>query len=133
MSGTATLDWHDAGAWALIVTNAVAGAWALAAQRWRRLRGSPLVVAIVLAQLTTVFQAITGTLLIAARRPRAAAPPRALRVHRRDRRRHPLQLPHQPVHARPGALAVRARLPVHHGTGAARARARVAVTRRRRR
>ena len=34
----ATLDWHGALAWALIIVNAVAGAWALAAQRWSMLR-----------------------------------------------------------------------------------------------
>ena len=33
MIASATLDWHAAGAWVLIVTNAVAGAWALAAHR----------------------------------------------------------------------------------------------------
>ena len=36
------IDWHRALAWALIVTNAVAGAWALAGERWPRLRGRPL-------------------------------------------------------------------------------------------
>lgn len=60
-----TGSWHHAGAWALIIANAVAGSWALAAH-WRRdLRGRPLWVAIVLAQLTAFVQAITGTILIA--------------------------------------------------------------------
>ena len=59
------IDWHRALAWALIVTNAVAGAWALAAQRWPRLRGRPLWATIGLAQLTVFAQAITGTVLIA--------------------------------------------------------------------
>lgn len=57
--------WHDAGAWALIVANGLAGAWSLAAHRWRRLRGRPLWAAIALAQSTTFLQAITGTILIA--------------------------------------------------------------------
>ena len=49
----------------LIVTNAVAGAWALAAHRCRALRGRPLWAVIVVAQLTTFAQAITGTILMA--------------------------------------------------------------------
>jgi hypothetical protein len=62
----ATIDWHDAGAWVLIAVNAAAGLWALAAHRWTALRGRPLWAAIILAQLTAFFQAITGTILIAA-------------------------------------------------------------------
>ncbi len=65
MVANATLDWHGALAWVLIAANAVAGAWALGAQRWRRLRGRPLWAAIVVAQLTAFAQAITGTILIA--------------------------------------------------------------------
>jgi hypothetical protein len=61
----ATLDWHGALAWALIAVNALAGAWALAAHRWRVLRGWPLWTVIVAAQLTAIAQAITGTILIA--------------------------------------------------------------------
>jgi hypothetical protein len=60
-----TLDWHDAGAWVLIATNAAAGLWALAAHRWTTLRGRALWVAIIVAQLTAFAQAITGTILIA--------------------------------------------------------------------
>jgi hypothetical protein len=62
---SATLDWHNIGAWALVVANAAAGLWALAAHRWRTLRGRPLWAAIIVAQLTTFVQAITGTILIA--------------------------------------------------------------------
>ncbi len=62
----ATIDWHDAGAWALIAVNAAAGVWALAAHRWTALRGRALWAAIIAAQLTAFFQAITGTILIAA-------------------------------------------------------------------
>jgi hypothetical protein len=61
---TATLDWHRIGAWGLIVANAGAGVWALAAHRWRSLRGRPLWGAIIVAQLTTFVQAISGTILI---------------------------------------------------------------------
>ena len=59
-----TLDWHRIGAWVLIVANAAAGVWALAAHRWTSLRGRPLWVAIIVAQLTTFAQAISGTILI---------------------------------------------------------------------
>jgi hypothetical protein len=60
----ATLDWHRIGAWALIATNAAAGLWALAAHRWPVLRGRPLWITIVIAQLTAFAQAITGAILI---------------------------------------------------------------------
>jgi hypothetical protein len=59
-----TLDWHRVGAWVLIVTNAGAGLWALAAHRWTALHGRGLWAAIVVAQLTTFVQAITGTILM---------------------------------------------------------------------
>ncbi len=65
MIANATLDWHHAGAWVLIVTNAAAGAWALAAQEWPGLRGRPMWIVIILAQLTAFAQAITGTILMA--------------------------------------------------------------------
>jgi hypothetical protein len=61
---SAWLAWHRALAWALIIGNAAAGAWCLAAHRFRRARGRPLVVVIVLAQLTAVAQAIVGTVLM---------------------------------------------------------------------
>lgn len=64
MTANATLAWHEGVAWALIATNALAGVWALAAHRWRALRGWPLWAAIAVAQLTTVAQAITGTILM---------------------------------------------------------------------
>ena len=60
-----TLEWHDVGAWVLIAANAGAGLWALAAHRWTALRGRALWAAIIVAQLTAFFQAITGTILIA--------------------------------------------------------------------
>ena len=65
MTANATLDWHGALAWVLIAVNALAGGWALAAHRWRVLRGWPLWTVIVIAQLTAIAQAITGTILIA--------------------------------------------------------------------
>ena len=65
MIANATLGWHGALAWALIALNAAAGAWALAAHRWTALRGWPLWTVIVVAQLTALAEAITGTILIA--------------------------------------------------------------------
>ena len=66
MIANATLDWHGALAWVLIAVNALAGAWSLAAHQWRVLRGWPLWIVIIAAQLTAIAQAITGTILIAA-------------------------------------------------------------------
>ena len=65
MIANATLTWHEALAWVLIVVNATAGAWALAAQRWPGLRGWPLWAVIVVAQLAALAQAVTGTILMA--------------------------------------------------------------------
>jgi hypothetical protein len=64
VTGNAALAWHEGVAWALIATNLVAGVWALAAHRWPVLRGPPLWAVIVVAQLTTLAQAITGTILM---------------------------------------------------------------------
>ena len=65
MIANTTLDWHGAVAWVLIMANAVAAAWALAAHRWTSLRGWALWTVIVIAQLTTFVQALTGTVLMA--------------------------------------------------------------------
>jgi len=59
----AWLDWHRAGAWALIGANAVAGAWALGAHVRPAVRGRALWVVIVVAQLTAFFQAVVGVVL----------------------------------------------------------------------
>ena len=65
MIALAALRWHDALAWVLVAANAVAGMWALAAHRWAWLRGRALWATVVIAQLTTFAQAITGTILMA--------------------------------------------------------------------
>ena len=65
MIANSTLDWHGVLAWVLIAVNALAGAWSLAAHRWRALRGWALWTVVVAAQLTAIAQAITGTILIA--------------------------------------------------------------------
>lgn len=64
MIALAALRWHDVLAWILVGTNAFAGAWALAAHRWPALRGRPLWAAVIVAQLSTFSQAITGTILM---------------------------------------------------------------------
>jgi hypothetical protein len=64
LTASTTLDWHRVGAWVLVVTNAGAGLWALAAHRWPVLRGRLLWGAIVVAQLTAFAQAISGTILM---------------------------------------------------------------------
>ena len=56
-------DAHDVNAWLLIGLNAAAGTWCLAADRWGALRGKALWGAVIVAQLTTFTQAITGALL----------------------------------------------------------------------
>lgn len=53
-------DLHIANAWVLIITNGLAGLWCLAAHRWPRLAGRPMWGFVVVAQLTTFTQAITG-------------------------------------------------------------------------
>lgn len=62
MSGL--LAWHRALAWFLIGSNAAVGIWALAAQRWPRLRHRTMWWAIVIAQLSTFAIAIVGVLLV---------------------------------------------------------------------
>ena len=56
-------DVHDANSWALIVLNALAGAWCLAAYRLDVLRGRPMWVFVVVAQLSAFTQAVSGALL----------------------------------------------------------------------
>jgi hypothetical protein len=60
----ATLDWHHGFAVALIASNALAGAWCLAAHRFTAIRGWPLWITVAVAQATTFVEAITGTILI---------------------------------------------------------------------
>lgn len=56
-------DLHDVNAWVLIVANAIAGAWCLAAYRWPALGGRPVWITVVVAQLTAFTQAVNGALL----------------------------------------------------------------------
>jgi hypothetical protein len=56
-------DLHEINAWLLIGLNAFAGLWCLAAYQWSELRGKPMWVAVIIAQLTTFVQAVVGALL----------------------------------------------------------------------
>mgnify|MGYP003527785573 CR=1 FL=1 len=56
-------DAHVLTGWALIVSNAIAGAWCLAAHRWRALRGRPLWGAVIVAQIMVFVQAVLGAVL----------------------------------------------------------------------
>lgn len=56
-------DLHEINAWVLIVTNALVGMWCLAAYQWPVLRGRPVWIGVIVAQLTTFTQAVVGALL----------------------------------------------------------------------
>ncbi len=56
-------DVHLVNAWVLIVANALAGMWCLAAYRWPQLAGRPMWVFVVVAQLTAFTQALTGAVV----------------------------------------------------------------------
>lgn len=56
-------DIHTTWAWVVIVANAVAGSWALAAHRLDALRGRPLWMFTAAAQSTVLVQVIVGVLL----------------------------------------------------------------------
>ena len=56
-------DAHDVNAWVLIALNALAGLWCLAAYRFEALRGRPMWVFVVVAQLSAFTQAVSGALL----------------------------------------------------------------------
>lgn len=56
-------DLHEIVGWILIVTNALVGAWCLAAYQWPVLRGRPVWIGVIVAQLTAGAQAVIGALL----------------------------------------------------------------------
>ena len=64
MNAARVLDWHEVGAWILIVVNAIAGLGALAADRFPRLRGRPLWATVITGQAMAFVQAILGVILI---------------------------------------------------------------------
>ena len=60
---SALYDAHEINAWVLIGSNAVAGAWCLAAYQFETLRTKPLWIFVTIAQLTVFSQAVLGALL----------------------------------------------------------------------
>jgi len=56
-------DAHEINGWLLIGFNAAAGVWCLAADRLAVLRGRPLWIFVIVAQLTVFSQAVLGALL----------------------------------------------------------------------
>ncbi|GIU87228.1 MAG: hypothetical protein KatS3mg009_1743 [Acidimicrobiia bacterium] len=57
-------DVHEVLGWVVVVANAVAGLFALAAWRWRALRGRALWVGVAAAQATVALQVVLGVLLV---------------------------------------------------------------------
>jgi hypothetical protein len=64
MSTTALLDLHEVWAWVMVVGNALAGLWALAAHGLERLRGKALWIFTGVAQATIVVQVVLGVVLV---------------------------------------------------------------------
>jgi hypothetical protein len=64
MSAAGALDLHELTGWVLIVVNALAGAWSLAAHRFEDLRGRPLWAVVIAAQLMAFVQAVIGVVLV---------------------------------------------------------------------
>lgn len=58
------LDWHESWAWVVIIGNAIAGVWALAAHKVTALRTRALWWYTGLAQLTVFVQVIIGVTLV---------------------------------------------------------------------
>jgi hypothetical protein len=64
MDATTALDLHEVAAYVMIGLNALAGVWCLVAHRFVELRGRPLWITVIVAQLMAFVQAILGALLI---------------------------------------------------------------------
>jgi hypothetical protein len=58
-------DLHVAGAWVVIVGNAVAGSWALAAHRWPALRHRALWWFTAVAEIAIAVEVVLGVILVA--------------------------------------------------------------------
>jgi hypothetical protein len=63
MSTETLLDVHRLWGWVLVGTNAAAGCWALAAHWLERLRGRPLWIFTIVAELTIGVQVVLGAIL----------------------------------------------------------------------
>jgi hypothetical protein len=58
-------DIHRDWGYAAIVLNAIAGLYALAAWRWKKLRGRPVWIATIVAESAILIQVLLGTILVA--------------------------------------------------------------------
>ena len=58
-------DIHKDWGYVAIVLNAIAGLYALAAWRWKKLRGRPLWIVTIVAEVTILIQVLLGTILVA--------------------------------------------------------------------
>ena len=58
------LDFHEVWGYVAIVANGLAGLYALAAWRWKRLRGRPVWVATIAAEAAMMLQVVGGVLLV---------------------------------------------------------------------
>jgi hypothetical protein len=59
------LDIHEVWGYVAIVANALAGLYALAAWRWRPLRGRPVWIGTIVAEAAMMLQVVLGVLLVA--------------------------------------------------------------------
>ncbi|MFZ1490987.1 MAG: hypothetical protein WAS51_13685 [Ilumatobacteraceae bacterium] len=64
MSALAMLDLHSSWAWFVVISNGLAGLWALAAHRFRSLRSRALWWFTLVAELTILVQVVLGVLLV---------------------------------------------------------------------
>jgi hypothetical protein len=58
------LDFHEVWGYVAIVLNGVAGLYALAAWRWKALRGRPVWIATIVAEAAMMLQVVGGVLLV---------------------------------------------------------------------
>ena len=58
------LDFHEVWGYVAIVANGLAGIYALAAWRWKRLRGKPVWAATIAAEAAMMVQVVVGVLLV---------------------------------------------------------------------
>ena len=58
------LDFHEVWGYVAIVANGLAGLYALAAWRWKALRGMPVWIATIVAEAAMMVQVVVGVLLV---------------------------------------------------------------------
>lgn len=64
MAGLTLIEFHDTWAWVVTIANGIAGAWALGAHRYTRLRGRPLWWYTGVAEITMVVQIVVGVMMV---------------------------------------------------------------------